>query len=350
MNSEAAPAPGKRPLAFVLGITADMAFAAACVLRGVARFPPSDDFDVLIFHDGLPRADRARLAGLGAREFVRYECPAAIRAGIPADSLRAFSAMVYAKYECFALLERYACVIWLDADVLVRGELRTLLARSATGAAFAREHKPLGFNFSASIAGFDMEAPFFNAGVFGISDSLTGWEQARDWLIAATARHAAALVMGEQGILNLWLQHRGVEPCSLLPEYNVFRHREDAATGRLVHAVGHHKPWMDFGDAQWNADYAHWLALGGTPCPLWKTVRFMATRRPHPLQHLRALPSRAREILHFLRQRRALLRAARAGRRGRSVGARRDAPPDEIEHAQDRIAVSRGQNRPVPRR
>ncbi len=88
--------------------------------------------------------------------------------------------------------------------------------------------------------------------------------------------------MGEQGILNLWLQHHGVEPCELLPEFNVFRHRPGAAQASIVHAVGHHKPWMDFADPAWNADYVHWLALGGSPCPVWKPVRFMAGRHPHP--------------------------------------------------------------------
>jgi len=314
MTAASPPAPAKRPLVVELAITADMAFAAACVLRGLARFPPADDFDVVVYHDGVPAADRARLATLRPCEFVRYECPAAIRAAVPADALRAFSAMVYAKYECFALLARYARVIWLDTDILIRGELRTLAARSAGGAAFAREDKPLGFNFRAPIPGFDMDRPFFNAGVFAISDRLAGREQARDWLLEATARHAGQIVLGEQGILNLWLQRQGVAPCSLLPEYNVFRHREGAAGARLVHAVGHRKPWMDFGDAQWNADYAHWLALGGTPCPVWKTVRFMATRRPHPLRERRELLPRAREILRFLSRRRVLARAARRGR------------------------------------
>lgn len=40
----------KRPVAVVLGITADMAFAAANVLLGLERFPPADGYDVVIFH------------------------------------------------------------------------------------------------------------------------------------------------------------------------------------------------------------------------------------------------------------------------------------------------------------
>ena len=74
--------------------------------------------------------------------------------------------MVYAKYECFELLNRYSRVIWLDTDILVRGDTAALLERSAIGAAFAREDKPLRFNFSRDIEGFDMDRPFFNAGVF----------------------------------------------------------------------------------------------------------------------------------------------------------------------------------------
>ena len=44
----------KRPVAVVLGITADMAFAAANVLLGLGRFPPADGYDVVIFHNGVP--------------------------------------------------------------------------------------------------------------------------------------------------------------------------------------------------------------------------------------------------------------------------------------------------------
>jgi lipopolysaccharide biosynthesis glycosyltransferase len=302
-------------VAVVLGITADMAFAAANVLLGVERFPPAADYELVIFHNGVPARDLALLAQIRACHFVHYRCAQNIRRNIPGHALRAFSEMVYAKYECFELLKTYAQVIWLDTDILIRGDTTGLLERSAAGAAFAREDKPLRFNFSRDIEGFDMDRPFFNAGVFALSERLQGRESARDWLVDATVRYADRVVLGEQGILNLWLQHQGVEPGELLPEYNVFRHRPSAALARVVHAVGHHKPWMDFADPAWNADYVHWLALGGSPCPVWKSVRFMARRHPHPLRHPREMTSRAAQILRFLVRRNRHARMARvAGR------------------------------------
>ncbi len=315
----------KRPVAVVLGITADMAFAAANVLLGLERFPPADGYDVVIFHNGVPAGDRALLARLRDCHFVPYRCAQSIRRNIPAHALRAFSEIVYAKYECFELLNRYSRVIWLDTDILVRGDTAELLERGASGAAFAREDKPLRFNFSRDIEGFDMDRPFFNAGVFALSDALPGRESARDWLLDATVRHADRVIMGDQGILNLWLQHQRVEPAELLPEYNVFRHRPGAARARVVHAVGHHKPWMDFADPAWNADYVRWLALGGSPCPVWKTVRFMAARHPHPLRHPREIRSRAAQILRFLLRRHRQARMARVASRNASAGGVLDA-------------------------
>ena len=316
----------KRPVAVVLGITADMAFAAANVLLGLGRFPPADGYDVVIFHNGVPAGDLALLARLRDCHFVPYRCAQSIRRNIPAHALRAFSEMVYSKYECFELLHRYSRVIWLDTDILVRGDTAGLLERSAIGgAAFAREDKPLRFNFSRDIEGFDMDRPFFNAGVFALSDALPGRESAREWLLDATVRHADRVIMGEQGILNLWLQHQGVEPAELQPEYNVFRHRPGAAQARIVHAVGHHKPWMDFADPAWNEDYVRWLALGGSPCPVWKTVRFMAARHPHPLRHPREIRSRAGQILRFLLRRHRQARMARVASRKASAGGVLDA-------------------------
>jgi hypothetical protein len=299
---------GKRALAIVMGITPDLAFAAATVLLGLQRFPPGKAYDVILHHGGVPSRDLALLSSIHPCHFVRYHCPAQIQRTIPADTLRAFSDQAYAKYECFELLGRYARVIWLDADLLIRGDTRQILDRCRAGAAFAREDKPLRFNFRCDIPGFDMDRPFFNTGVFALSDGICGWQDATAWLVDATIRYADRLVMGEQGILNLWLQHRRIEPVDLLPEYNVFRHRPGAPGARIVHAVGHHKPWMDFGDPTWNEDYGRWLAMGGSPCPARKTVRFMAARYPHPLRHPGQLPSRTAQIARFLVRRARLSR------------------------------------------
>lgn len=240
--------PRKRALAVVMGITPDLAFAAATVLRSLCRFPPAEDYDVVLHHGGVRGSDLDRLGRLHPCRFKRYRCPEKIRRGIPAASLRAFSDQVYAKYECFDLLAQYSQVLWLDAHVLVRRDTTALLQRGRSGAAFAREDKPLRSNFSRDIEGFAMSRPFYNAGVFVLSDRLPGWREAKSWLLEASVRYADRVVMNEQGILNLWLQYQRIEPVDLLPEYSVFRHRAGAARARLVHAVGHHKPWMDFGD------------------------------------------------------------------------------------------------------
>lgn len=294
----------KKPLAIVMAITPDFAFSAATVLMGLKAFPPCDEYDVVIYHGGVPTLDLDRLGSIYPCRFIRYHCPDPIRRTIPGDALRSFSDQVYAKYECFALLETYSHVIWLDTDIIIKGDTRGLLERGRQAAAFAQEEKPLRFNFRHDIDGFDMNKRFFNAGIFVLSDRIPGWQNARDWLLQATIEHAENIIMGEQGILNLWLQNSGVEPNNLLPEYNVFRHYPGADTAKIVHAVGHHKPWMDFSDRAWNTNYTTWLAMGGSACPAWKTLLFMARRRPHPLRHPRELIRRIAQIMHFIVHRR----------------------------------------------
>ena len=270
--------PGNRQLAVVMGVTPDFAFAAAAVLQALRRFPPSGDFDVILFHSGIGEKDCRLLSAILPCRFVRYRFPEPLRERIGETVLRNFSELTFSRYECFALLEEYERVVWLDADLLIRGDTSELPDLCLSGIAMALERKPLRINFRGEIDGVDMERPFFNTGIFVLSRVLPGRESAREWLYEATARHAEQLVMADQGILNLWLLDQGVEPDGILPHFNWFRHIPGGGKAKILHTVGHRKPWTDFRDRTWNGDYLRWIAEGGTPCPFRKTALQLLSR------------------------------------------------------------------------
>ncbi len=299
----------KKPLAIVLGITSDYAFAAAVVLMGLRRFPPAGAFEVVVFHPGIDAPTRALLDSILPCRFERYRFPGEIARRLPPVMLGHFSEMTYSRYECFDLLWAYSRVIWLDVDIMIHGDTSGLPGRCRGGIGMARERKPLGFNFTGPIDGFDMARDFHNSGVFVLSDELPGWREARGWLYSATATHAERLRMADQAVLNLWLVAHAIDPESILPEFNRFRHHPHGEEARIIHAVGHRKPWTDFADPAWNADYARWLAMGGEPCPWWKNVRLIMGRAPKAWSNPLNFLIRSAETARFL-VRHAIIRIA----------------------------------------
>jgi lipopolysaccharide biosynthesis glycosyltransferase len=305
--------PAKKPLAIVLGVTADYAFAAAVVLLALRRFPPAKAFDVVLFHSGIGESDRARLGSILPCRFEPFRLPEGIAERMHPRVLRILSGMSFARYECFRLLAEYGRVIWLDVDIVIRGDLSGLPGRCRGGIGMARERKPLAANFLSPPDGYDMTAEYHNTGVIVMSDALPGWRDASDWLYEATARHADRLRTADQAVLNLWLAAHAIAPDDIHPEFNRFRHAPYGDEARIVHAIGHRKPWADFADPAWNADYVRWLAMGGTPCPRARTVKVLLSHVNPSWRSLLPLAVRTAEIARFLfRHAACRLRAARA--------------------------------------
>jgi hypothetical protein len=166
--------PAKKPLAIVLGVTADYAFAAAVVLLALRRFPPAKAFDVVLFHSGIGESDRARLGSILPCRFEPFRLPEGIAERMHPRVLRILSGMSFARYECFRLLAEYGRVIWLDVDIVIRGDLSGLPGRCRGGIGMARERKPLAANFLSPPDGYDMTAEYHNTGVIVMSDALAG--------------------------------------------------------------------------------------------------------------------------------------------------------------------------------
>ncbi len=281
-----------------MGITSDMAFAAANVLMSLNKFPPDKDFDVLIFEDGLSSKDKDLLNKILKCSFEVLNIPEGIN--ISPKLMQRYSKMVFSKYECFDLLEKYRNVLWLDVDVVIKGDISSLLKYSGSGAGFVLEPYPLQINFSEKIDGYDMEQRFYNAGVFILNESFPDWQVAKQNLYNLTQKYSDIMLLAEQGILNLFLLDSKVNIRDIPVEYNCFPWFSNIEQAKIIHVVDYTKPWISFKYRQWNDNYKIWLKMGGTPLPFCKSLRYACKNIPHALKYPRGFGKKMFSIVKFV--------------------------------------------------
>jgi hypothetical protein len=264
--------------AFVLGITADLAFAAGALLASIRAQDPDCDATVVILHDGLDAGDLAAFQRIwpGCR-FRLFGCDAAVarlgKAGERvAGFLKQYSPMVLAKLELPDLLEEFERVVWLDADILVQGPLDPLWAfdclawRGLPSGAFKRRERALGLFGELEL---DPRVPLLNGGVIGVSRRFLDLGGSTALLQDHARRLAEGAPASQIDELPWYLAAaaRGM-PVEALP---MALNHPVGATGAkaavVVHAIGAHKFWNATPLLQlypdWSRHQATWVAGGG---------------------------------------------------------------------------------------
>lgn len=268
----------KRPLALLLGITGDLAFAAGCLLLALRRHSPTLNPDIILYNDGtlLPH-DESLLRTLGARPvlFVKPE------GAFNPDAVRKFSYLTLARLEGLLMLETYSTVLWLDVDTAIQDDIAPLTTYGPFSLAledpcFTESGKGLKarVNISGPVPELDLEAPNINSGVLVLQDSLPNpegmYRQCMDWFRA----YAPYLNYMDQGVLNLLaqqFQRETPELFSFIPHDRFNAHPRNPAAQRaaIVHAFGAYKLWDDgltrCSFPEWERDYFRWLDMGGSP-------------------------------------------------------------------------------------
>ncbi|MDP3197356.1 glycosyltransferase [Tabrizicola sp.] len=266
--------------AIVLGITADLAFAAGTLLASIRAQDPACDATVLILHDGLDMDQQEALGRVwpGCR-FRVFDTEAAVaRLGTASEQvagfLKHYSALVLAKLDLPELLAEFDKVLWLDADILVRGRLDGLwdfdcLAwRSLPDGAFKRREKALGVFADLKL---DPSVPLLNGGVIGLSRRFVELGGSSTMLRGFARRLAGHAPSSQIDELPWYLAAASrAMPVTVLPmalNHPVGAKGADAAV--VVHAIGAHKFWnctpllQLFPD--WSRHQETWVAQGGRP-------------------------------------------------------------------------------------
>ena len=262
----------KRPLAFLLGISANLGFAAGNVALGLQKYMAAEDYDVLIYHSTLDGRDRAALEKIPHVRLVPFSFDThfsdLMLKRLPSDSRfrDPNRLMCLSHFEAFALLAQYNTVVWLDADLSIQGNLKDI-----------RSFRPFGItsdtpwtiqsNFTRPIAGYGMDVPGWCTAVMAVHDDLP-YEELHKWCYEKAIEHAQVLINPDQGIINLAFQEFHILPSEM--PYDVWQcvpWREQASTALIVHFGTERKAWTDSNVfnafPEWYRIHLDWLRLGG---------------------------------------------------------------------------------------
>ena len=257
--------------AIILGATGNLAFALGVVLKGLKKYNAAllSEADIIIYYQNMDEAQRKALAQILPCTFIPYKFPH--MDNMQPHVLRDYGEMTFVRYECFRYLKKYQYVLWLDADILIQGDISGMCAQVPHGIGFRREYydERVRVNFLRDIPGFDMQAPHFNAGIMCLSQALTqDKDELSNWCYNKTAEISESLYYPDQGILLLMCQHFGLTIDPLDEKYNCEARRNHFALKKaaLVHAVGHRKFWKYYYFDKWYRFYKEWVEQTGLVC------------------------------------------------------------------------------------
>ena len=263
----------KRKLAFLLGITPDLAFAAGNVALSLDRHMKNRDYDVLVFCPSLAEQDRRALCAVPHVSVRPFSLPEGfvnlMLERMPADSrFRSRRAlMCFCHFEVFSLLDEYEYVVWLDADISVQRDLSDITRYAPFGISPDTPWR-VKHQFSRPVEGYDMEAEGLCTAVMVVDHTLP-YRDIHAWLYDRAVQYADRLVNPDQAIMALMVQHFGIEP-SLMPleEWQCISWRNEASTARIVHFGSSRKVWRDVNVCnafpEWFRTHMDWLELGGS--------------------------------------------------------------------------------------
>lgn len=303
MTQPFTPSSSAKNTAIILGATGNLAFALGVVLKGLKKYNASllAQSDIIVYYQNMDSPVREALNRVLPCQFIPYKFPS--MENMRPHVLRDYGEMTFVRYECFRYLKNYKYVMWLDADILIQGDISGMRTEIPHGIGFRREYydERVCVNFTADIPGFDMQAPHFNAGIMCISQALTQDKDAlSDWCYQKTAEISEHLYYPDQGILLLMCQHFGLTIDPLPEKYNCEARRNHFALKQavLVHAVGHRKFWKYYYFNTWYRFYKEWVRETGLVCennfPVFKKYGLLK----YPL--FQASPNPAKYPVKFL--------------------------------------------------
>lgn len=263
----------KKKLAFLLGITPNLAFAAGNVALSINKHMKSSDYDIVIYYTDLPDKDIQAFNKINHVVLKQFNLPEkfvqTMLQKMPTGSR--FKSrnhlMCFAHFEVFPLLDIYENVAWIDVDTSIQRDLSNIVRYTPFGIS-PDTPWTVGNQFSRPIEEYDMDITGHCTAVMIVNDSLP-YQKIHSWLYEQAEKYADALINPDQAIISIMLQAFNITP-KLMPldEWQCISWKEKAHIARIVHFGNARKVWKDTNMCnafpEWYRTHLEWLNLGGS--------------------------------------------------------------------------------------
>ncbi len=255
----------KKELAIVLGCTDNMTFALANVILGVLKNNPDLNTEFVIFHNGIKEKDQNILNKIANCIFEEYDFPLKDNQKFVESSMNQFTYMMYSRYECFDLLNKYKNVIWLDIDIIVKEGLTELITSCKGDMGLWLSNDDMSVNFTKPLVNYDMLKKSYNSGVIVFKDTLPEFQNMKKWCYDKTSELAEILYCPDQGIINLLIEDFKINLTNLDEKFNCHPSKKCSKNAVILHSYRPEKFWNFWSIKEWNENYKKWIKIGGTP-------------------------------------------------------------------------------------
>lgn len=251
----------------VTGGTKKDVSAMGVLAINIKKILPDLADELIIFHDGIPKKQQKIINDIFPTHFCEYRFPIDFMSRRKNRSLRYFSPMVFCKYECLKLLEKYDRVIWTDYDVVILKNLKELLSNTS-GLQIVEDSAPLQRMFLANVhtvnlSEFDLQKKGVCTPLFVVTRKIGDYKEMYDWCIENTKRYAAYIDLPEQCIMSMMVQKFGIYYEKLSDKKYALHPKEYSEEASIIHSYGRPKFWEGLYNEEWTEYYNEWISLGG---------------------------------------------------------------------------------------
>jgi len=252
--------------AVVFTISSDLVFAVANLLFDIKRLSPNIADEVVILHDGgLEKKDLLLLNSILPTREIKYIIPVDDLSIFNQDTLKYFTIMAYAKYECLRLLNEYKNVIYLDPDMVIKKDISPLLETCQSGIKMMPSRQKVIEQLHEKVDEYDMNKEGICGCIFVFQDH-SDYMKYYNFCIFSLNKYAGKLKLAEQAIFDFMIQKFDIKICPIdVKIYSPHPTDKDLAPhAKIIHAYGQPKFWNGLENEQWNKNYKKWIEMGGS--------------------------------------------------------------------------------------
>lgn len=236
--------------------------------------------EAIIYYKTITEKDKEVMNNIMPCKFIKYESPFSKETS-DLENFKKFSDLMFARYHMFELLDEYETIMWIDTDVVIKGELTNLINKSKITGMVANFESPddCSYNkidyvktcFKTQIPFYDMEKYNMSSGLIVVNEKLKTNNMHTQWLYNKTEEYADNLILPDQGILNIFIQEFeiNVTPAGNNGAYCFYpSYKRDDEKAIIVHSWGSRKFWNNQyllnKYPEWKKAYDRWISLGGS--------------------------------------------------------------------------------------